>query len=207
MCRLLNLPFTLIAPPPVGNWGKASTAEEQAARDAFLAINPLGQVPLLVDPNTDDGSELVVRDSAAIATYLARKYGPPHWAPTEAVSAARVAQWLSYSSNEINNSLLKVRIALLFDWSIEPLSVDGALEVSHKVLTFLDSELSAGESKGNNWLVPGAEPTIADVCCYPYVAYADNSSKGAIKLADYPAVSRWCTRFAQLPGYVAMPGM
>ena len=208
ICRLLGLDFTLLAPPPVGNWGSATTPEEQAARDTFLRLNPLGQVPVLVDPNTEDGTEVVLRDSAAIVTSLARKYAPDSgWAPTEALRAAHVAQWLSYSAHEVTNSLLKVRIALLFSWSIEPLSVDGALEASCKVLAYLDEQLQAGEAGGQDWLVQGQHPTLADVCVYPYVAFADGSSKGAIQLASYPAVSRWLARFASLPGYVAPPGL
>ena len=208
MCRFLGLEHTLVAPPAVGNWGKASTGEEEAAREAFLKLNPLGQVPVLVDPNTEDGSELVLRDSAAIVTYLARNYAPnAGWAPNEALPAARVAQWLAYSGHEITMSLLKVRVALLFDWNIEPLTVEAAMEASKTVLAYLDSQLLAGEANGQEWLVPGQHPTIADVCVYPYVAFANGSSKGALNLADYKALSRWLARFAALPGYVALPGL
>lgn len=42
---------------------------------------------------------------------------------------------------------------------------------------------------------------------FPYVAYAEDSSKGAIKLANYPAVCAWVAAFAKLPGYVAPPGL
>jgi glutathione S-transferase len=208
--RFLGLDHTLVAPPPVGNWGKASggSGEEQAARDAFLVLNPLGQVPVLVDPNTEDGTPLVLRDSAAIVTYLARRYAPnAGWAPNEALPAAQVAQWLAYSAHEVTQSLLKVRVALLFDWDIEPLTVEAALEASRTVLAYLDSQLLGGEARGQEWLVPGQHPTIADVCVYPYVAFANGSSKGALNLAQHPALSRWLARFAALPGYVAMPGL
>jgi glutathione S-transferase len=213
MCRFLGVPFSLVAPPPVGNWAPTSGAIDTSARDAFLRIAPLGQVPVLLDPNCSPEESggaaggVVVRDSAAIVTYIARKYGDPSWTPTEPLSAARVMKWLSYSAAEVNNSLLKVRISLLFSWDIAPQTVEGALDASRTVLKYIDTQIAEGEAHGHEWLVPGPRPTIADVCVFPYVAYAEDSSKGALHLGDYPALSRWLARFKALPGYVAPPGL
>jgi GST-like protein len=41
----------------------------------FLALNPLGNVPVLVDPEGPDGKPVTVTQSAAIAIYLAEKTG------------------------------------------------------------------------------------------------------------------------------------
>src|SRR5690349_4280163 len=63
---------------------------------AFLALNPLGQAPVL-----EDGG-LVLADSNAILVYLARRYdaGGP-WLPEEPVAAARVQRWLSIAAGEV----------------------------------------------------------------------------------------------------------
>jgi glutathione S-transferase len=45
MCRLLGLPFELR--PPNGLIG----ADAETKQTPFLRLNPLGQVPVLVDPN------------------------------------------------------------------------------------------------------------------------------------------------------------
>ena len=68
-------------------------------------------------------------------------------------------------------------------------------------------QLAIGEAAGRHWLVAGDSPTIADVAVFPYVAYAEDSSKGKLTLEAYPAAKRWCVRFAKLPGYVAPPGL
>ena len=218
MCRLLALPFELRAPS--GLIG----ADAETKQPPFLRLNPLGQVPVLVDPNAapepasahgltggDHCSEgLVIRDSAAIVTYLALTYGSASWlprGPEEAVRAARVAQWLSYGGAEVNASLLKVRVSVLFGWDIAPQTLEGALAASRATLAYLDSQLAAGAAAGRTWLVAGEAPTVADVHVFPYVAYAEDSSKGALKLAEYPAVSTWIAAFTQLPGYVAPPGL
>jgi len=49
--------------------------EEQTA-PSYLAMNPLGQVPV------PDDNDLILRDSQAVLVYLARKYGNEEWLPT-----------------------------------------------------------------------------------------------------------------------------
>lgn len=44
-------------------------------RPEFRALNPLGHVPVLVDPNGPDGRSIVVAQSGAVIYYLARKAG------------------------------------------------------------------------------------------------------------------------------------
>ncbi len=41
----------------------------------FLALNPFGQIPVLVDDDGSDGAPLVVNQSGAIMSYLAEKAG------------------------------------------------------------------------------------------------------------------------------------
>lgn len=59
----------------------------------FLALNPRGQVPVLADGDT------VLWDSQAILVYLARAYGQ-EWLPLDALSMARVMQWLALAQDE-----------------------------------------------------------------------------------------------------------
>jgi glutathione S-transferase len=192
---------------------------------AVLYLRP--QVPVLVDTNaapepaaahglSDEpgalhcAEGLVVRESAAILTYLVHVYGrSTAWLPgaDEPVRAARCAAWLSYAGAEVNSSLLKVRVSVLFGWDIAPLSLDAALALSRGVLAHLDAQLAAGAAAGRTWLVEGEAPTIADVSVFPYVAYAEDSSKGALQLSAYPALCAWLAAFKALPGYMAPPGL
>ena len=55
---------------------------------SFLALNPRGQVPVLVD------GEVTVWDSQAILVYLARRYGEA-WLPADPAPMAEVMQWLA----------------------------------------------------------------------------------------------------------------
>jgi len=164
----------------------------------LLAVNPLGQVPVLVD------GSVVVRDSNAILVYLALSHRAESWYPvSDARRAAGVTQWLSYATSEVNHALLWIRIKNKFSWDI-PVSYEEALQRGRTVLTFLESQISANPSS-QLWLVEGDKPTIADVAVFPYVALAESSSDGAISLDDYPSVLSWVNRVKGLEGMPQMP--
>ncbi|MCU0546209.1 MAG: glutathione S-transferase [Oscillatoriaceae cyanobacterium Prado104] len=155
----------------------------------FLKIDPLGQVPLLIDENT------TIRDSQAILVYLARKCDRTDWLPLEAESMAKVMQWLSFAANEINSSLFIARLHFLFgmnfDW-------ETAQQKGKQILQIMDEHL-----RERNWL-ECSSPTIADIACYPYVGLAPD---GKVSLEPYPNVMAWIDRIKQLSGYERMPGL
>jgi len=154
-----------------------------------LQLNPLGQVPVLVEGNT------TIRDSQAVLVYLARRTEREDWLPLAAEPMARVMQWLSFAAHEINTSLfitrLHFRFGMNFDW-------ETAQQRGKQVLQLLDEHLQK-----RNWL-EGDRPTIADIACYPYVGLA---AEGEVSLEPYTHVLAWIERIKQLPDYEAMPGL
>ena len=63
---LLGLDFDLV---------EVDLLKAEQKTEAFLKLNPFGQVPVL----EDDG--VVIADSNAILVYLARRYGAASWLP------------------------------------------------------------------------------------------------------------------------------
>ena len=140
----------------------------------------------------------MIRDSNAILTYLALEHKAESWYPVgDSAAAAKVQEWLSYGTSEVNHALLWVRIKNKFSWDI-PVTYDVALERARTVLAFVESQLSSP-------FLTGDSPTIADIGVFPYVALAESSSDGAIKLADYVKVSLWIERIKALPDMTALP--
>lgn len=164
-------------------------AEREHKQETFLALNPFGQVPVLVDAG------LAVRDSQAILIYLARKYGGLTWWPDEAGELAAVTPWLFMAANEIARGPNAARLHRKFGVRLD---YDAALSVAAEVMGIIETHLS-----GRAWLAL-ERPSIADIACYPYLALA---WEGGIELAPYPALRDWFMRLQHLPGYVAMPGM
>ncbi|MFO0585065.1 MAG: glutathione S-transferase N-terminal domain-containing protein [Anaeromyxobacter sp.] len=155
---------------------------------AFLALNPLGQVPVLED------GELVLADSNAILVYLARRYAPGSpWLPDDPVVAAHVQRWFSIAAGELFQGPALARLGTLWGRGVD---VARAREAGARLLAFLEGVLG-----GRAWLAAG-HPTLADLSLYPYVARAP---EGRLDLAPLPAVRAWIDRVEALPGMPAMP--
>jgi len=155
-------------------------------RPEFLARNPFGQVPVI----EDDG--FVLADSNAILVYLAKRYGAGHWLPEAPAEAAAVQRWLSIAAGPIASGPATARLITVF---AAPYDADAAIEKSHALLRIVEAEL-----EGHAFLV-GAEPTIADVAGYTYIAHAP---EGNVSLEAYPNVRAWLARIEGLTGFVAM---
>jgi len=153
-------------------------------RPDFLALNPFGQIPVLVD------GDLVVPDSNAILVYLARKHDRRDWYPDDAVGQAAVQRWLSVAAGPVAFGPAAARLVTLFGAPFDPREV---IERAHGVLKLLEAHLD-----GRDWLV-GERPTIADVALYSYLARAP---EGNVDLAPYGRVTAWLNRVEGLDGFV-----
>ena len=156
----------------------------------FLALNPFGQVPVLVD------GDRVIADAQAILVYLARQYGGESWLPLEAESMSRVIRWLSTTAGEVRQGPESARLYHLF--KATRINLEQSNQKSEFILTQLNNHLAERE-----WLELG-HPTIADVAVFPYIALAPD---GKIDLTLYPHVLNWIDRVKQLPNFVGMIGI
>lgn len=186
-CHKVRLLLSLLGVPYQSRPVKTAEAEHKSA--AFLAMNPFGQVPVLVDGDT------VLRDSQAILVYLAARYGNGKWLPTDTAQMARAVAWLSTAANEVARGPSALRMHCKFARVVD---LAAAEDVAKKLYAVMEALLSTRE-----WLEAG-RPTIADIAVYPYVAL---SPEGRFDLAPYPAIRAWLARVQALPGYVGMPGM
>lgn len=165
-------------------------------KDAFLAINPLGELPVLQD------DELTLRDSQAILVYLASRYDTGGtWYPShDPRTVAEVTQWLSFA----NSITATASAARLVDGFFYDLDGDACRAGAHRLFRILDEHLWFQERDQQDWIVTAAAPTIADIACFPYVML---SEEGGISRMDYPAIRRWTDRVKRIPGFTVMPGI
>lgn len=153
---------------------------------SFLAINPNGQVPTLVD----DG--IIIPDSASILIYLALKYGGPEWFPEDPVECAEVYKWFTVVGDGVDQGVFAARMVKMFDAHYD---YSASVERGKKLLIRLNSHFSTHE-----WLV-GSKMTVADLHMYPYVRLAED---GGIALDSYQDLDQWFKRIEGLPSYIAM---
>ena len=155
----------------------------------FLKLNPLGQIPVLVD------GEHVLRDSQAILAYLARRYADETWLPLEPAALAAVMEWLSVAANELEHGPYAARLGCQLKL---PVDVPAAQEKARAVLAVVEAHL-----QDRAWLA-GGHPTIADIACYPAIALAPH---GEVSLEPFPNIGAWLGRVRGLPNYEPMPGI
>ncbi|MEH2171101.1 MAG: glutathione S-transferase family protein [Nostoc sp.] len=171
-------------------WVKVDLLAGAHKQPEFLALNPFGQVPVLVDENS------ILADAQAILVYLARQYGSQQWLPLEAEPMSRVIRWLSTTAGEIRQGTESARLFHLF--KATSINLEWANQKSEFILTQLNNHLAERE-----WLELG-HPTIADVAVFPYIALAND---GKISLQAYPNVGAWIERVKHLPGFIVMIGI
>jgi glutathione S-transferase len=152
---------------------------------AFLQMNRFGQVPVL----DDDG--VIVSDSNAILIYLAKKHRRADWLPETPEGAAAVQRWLSVAAGQIAFGPAAARLVTLFGAKF---NAEEVVARAHAILTIVDAEL-----EGRRWIA-AAQPTIADVALYSYIARAP---EGNVDLTAYRNVQAWLSRVESLPGFVA----
>jgi glutathione S-transferase len=71
-------------------------------RPEFLAINPAGKVPVLID------GDLVLTESAAIVLYLAEKYPEKGLMPSKLEQRAQVYRWIMFAVTELEQPLWRM---------------------------------------------------------------------------------------------------
>lgn len=180
MLKLLNLSFEEVI---------IDFFKEEHKTSEYLQLNPLGQVPVLVDGNH------VFRDSTAALVYLALQYDPKRqWLPAQSEMAADVQQWLAISTKEVFEGPATARMIKIFN-----APYDHAKAVEKTDILF--KSLFEMRLQNHDWLV-GNQPTIADVSNYGYIAAV---GEGGVDLQQYRSISAWIERLENYPRFAAMP--
>lgn len=176
---LMRVPFELVA---------VANLEGERKGPEYLALNPLGQVPVITD------GDFVVRDSNAILIYLAEKYASDSsWIPADLKLRTQMHEWLAVASGVMFRGPNMARLIKLFG---HPGDYTAAAEVSGLLFGIMDKHLSE-----RTWLV-GDTPSLADIACYSYVAVAD---EGELDLSSYDNIRTWLGAVEGLEGFVSIP--
>lgn len=158
---------------------------EQRTR-AFLALNPLGKAPVLLD----DG--FVLPESNAIVAYLGERYGL--W-PKGYQERAEALRWLFVEAHYLREPASAVWFHRFFMPLVGgPADNDAAVERGEaelvKPLRLLEARLAVFA-----WLM-GSELTLVDCAFGPVL---DAASLGGFDFAPYPAVAAYLARLRGLP--------
>ncbi|MDO9713228.1 glutathione S-transferase family protein [Paracraurococcus lichenis] len=155
----------------------------------FLALNPNGLVPVIVD------GDLVLWESNTICRYLAASAGTEWLLPCHPAARARVEQWMDWQATELNTAW---RGAFMHLVRGHPARLDAA-EVAGMVagwnarMALLDRHLAAGGP-----YVAGEDFTLADIV----LGLSTNRwLMTPMACPELPAVADWYARLKARPAF------
>ncbi|MDG2002253.1 MAG: glutathione S-transferase N-terminal domain-containing protein [Novosphingobium sp.] len=158
----------------------------------FLAINPNGRIPAMVDPDAE-GGPVTVFESAAILQYLGRKTGLYY--PQDEQTRARIDSWLFWQMAGLGPVSGNVNWFQRVGAKPETpeVAVEYALGRFHKETNRLFGVLERG-LEGRDYLA--GDYSIADMCCWTWIDKYPQNGGG---LDEFPNIAAWRERIAERP--------
>lgn len=159
------------------------TAQQQK-QPWFLAINPNGRIPAIVD--TDEG-DFPVFESGAIMIYLAEKAGK--LLPVDAKGRSRVIQWLMFQMGGIGPMMGQANVFYrYFPEKIQP-AIDRYQGETRRLFGVLDGHL-----KDNEFLA--GDYSIADIANWCWVR---THKWSGVEIDEFANLQRWLAAIAERP--------
>jgi GST-like protein len=152
---------------------------------AFLAINPNGKIPAIVD-YTEDGP-LSVFESGAIMIHLAEKHG--RFLPTEPHGRARTMEWLMFQMSGIGPFIGQVNYWINTAQEKVPQAIQRYVDESVRLLEVFNGALAGREFIAGDY-------SIADMAAYPWIQAAWGPFSGMMpdKVEAMPNIRAWLDR-------------
>lgn len=146
--------------------------------DAYLANNPNGKIPTLID------GDYVLWESNAIVRYLCEAYGSSPWYPEGAKSRGLANQWMDWYLTTLHPFMTIIFWQLIrtSDADRDLLAVGSATEEANKLWGILDQHLA------NTPHILGERPSMADI---PLGCAAYRWFNMDVKRTDMPNLANW----------------
>ncbi len=170
-------------------------AENEQKEPWYLALNPNGRIPTIVDRDNDD---FVVFESGAILAYLAEKTGSPLW-PADPKRRSQVLQWLMFQMAGVGPMQGQAHVFVRYAPERIEYAIKRYTDEVKRLYTILDRRL-----EGRDYLCD--EYSIADIATWPWVRihfWAD------VSIDDLSNLQRWRDRIRERPAVergIQVPG-
>jgi len=151
---------------------------------AFLAMNPNGRIPVIVDPDFDN---LAIFETGAIMVHLAEKTG--RLLPSDARGRAKVMSWLMFQMGGIGPMMGQANVFYRYFPEHVPSVISRFQLEVRRLLEVLDGHLAE-----NEWLAD--DFSIADIANWCWVRTAKWSG---VESHDLEHLGRWLTTISARP--------
>lgn len=169
----------------------APDAPLHTASASFLAINPQGQVPVMVD------GTLTLTESLAITLHIARKHGGS-LGPQSAEEQALCEQWALFAATSVEGPALEI-LYIQGDGGDKTPEGQAAIALNAERLRRPLARLEA-HLQGRRFLMADRF-TVADIMLAECLRYAQGHPT---LLSEFPATKTWIETCQARPGFQAM---
>jgi GST-like protein len=150
----------------------------------FLAMNPNGRIPVIVDRENDD---FVVFESGAILIYLAEKTG--QLLPGETQARSRVIQWLMFQMGNLGPMMGQANVFFRYFPERIPAAIDRYQHEGLRLLTVLNTQLEGREYLCDDY-------SVADIANW---CWAVSHKWSGIDISGLDNLQAWLDRLAARP--------
>lgn len=152
----------------------------------FLAINPNGKIPAIVDRDAP-GGPLAIFESGAILIHLAEKHG--RFLASEPRARALTLEWLMFQMSAIGPFLGQINYWMNNAPEKVPQAIQRYLDESVRIIEVFNTGLTGREYIAGDY-------SIADMAAYPWIvaAWGPFSAMLPQKVAGMPNVGAWLER-------------
>ena len=150
----------------------------------FLALNPNGRIPVIVDHGADD---FAVFESGAILVYLAEQTG--QLMPTDAKGRSVVMQWLMFQMSAVGPMMGQANVFYRYFPEKLPAAIDRYQKESRRLFEVLDGRLDDHAYLAGDY-------SIADIATFPWVR---THAWSGVAIDGLPHLARWLGDIAARP--------
>jgi len=169
---------------------KVDLQKGEQKRPDYLALNPTGRIPAIVDGDGPGGKPLVLTQSFAILIYLAERGG--RLLPADPLERVRCLEWLMFTITDVSAPMAQAFFLNRLAKETHPAAAGKLRERGLGFVEHLDRRL------GDTRYLGGDAYTIADIAAYPTVVSIDepdrrrfaNLARWTAEVGARPAVAR-----------------
>jgi GST-like protein len=161
----------------------------QSHTPQFLAMNPLGRVPVLIDREGPAGSEPIF-ESGAILIYLAEAYQGAEFLPRQGGARYATIKWLMLQMANVGPMFGQHNHFTVTSENSQSYAAKRYRDQASRLYHVLNDRLAQAP-----WLA-GADYSIADIATYPWAVYVENHG---FDWVDLPHLAEWRSRMEERP--------
>ncbi|KAK5019935.1 Glutathione S-transferase 2 [Cryomyces antarcticus] len=178
------------------NVHKIDISKNEQKEERYLKINPNGRIPAIVDNTVNPPKRIF--EGGAIMLYLTARYDPSHSIsfPYDSSEYWEMVEWIVWMQSGLGPMQGQANHFYRYAPKKIGYAIDRYQTETKRLYQVLEERLAEQEGKGQGlWLV-GGKYTIADLCCFSWVNWAEWAG---VETKPFARMQKWLETIQQRP--------